>query len=175
MTFGGRGGNMTVDMAKIEEAKIYEIGYLLVPYLPDTEVSGVVAKLIKDRIVALGGEVTSAVEPTLVRLSYSITKIIDNKHVKFTDGYFGALRFKVLAETAVALDSQWLKDNNIIRHLVIVLPTGSENISAPKRSFTPRREEQTFEIERVAPEKVESVKPVLSAEELDKEIDKLAV
>jgi len=161
-------------MDKTTERKIYEIGYLLVPYLPAEEVPAAVERLIKAKLVEVGGEVTSEIAPTLTRLAYVITKIVDNKHVKFSDGYFGALRFKVAPDVAVELQKTWLKEDLIIRYLTIALVTGSENIIAVKRSTVDLRNEPSFEIERVMPEKIE-VKPALSVEELDKEIDKLAV
>ena len=161
-------------MAKAEEMNIYEIGYLLVPYLPAEEVGKTVETSIKAKILASGGEVTSELAPVMTRLSYVITKIINNKHTKFSDGYFGALRFKLTTDEIVKLKDAWSKDDLIIRSLIISLPQGSETIVAPKRSFAPRREDKPFEIERVMPEKEEE-KPALSAEELDQEIDKLVV
>jgi ribosomal protein S6 len=162
---------MSPVMDKIDERKIYELGYLLVPYLPTEGVAGEVENLIKSKIEAEGGEVTSALEPVMTRLAYVITKILNNKHTKFSDGYFGALRFKVLPEAIKKLEAGWKKGDNLIRFLLISLPKGSENIITPKRVF-PRRDDKSFEIERVMPEKEEE-KVVLSAEELDKEIDKL--
>ncbi|MCX6712173.1 MAG: 30S ribosomal protein S6, partial [Candidatus Vogelbacteria bacterium] len=100
--------------------------------------------------------------------------ILNNKHTKFSDGYFGALRFKAEGEMVKKLEADWKKDENIIRFLLISMPKGSENIVAPKRAFARREDNRTFEIERVMPEK-EGEKVVLSTEELDKEIDKLVV
>jgi len=156
-----------------DERKIYELGYLLVPYLPVEEVGKNVESLIKDKIEAMGGEVTSALDPVMTRLAYLITKIINNKHTKFSDAYFGALRFKLAPDKVKKLEANWKKDENLVRFLLITLPKGSENIVAPKRAFA-RREDKPFEIERIMPEKEEE-KTALSAEELDKEIDKLVV
>jgi ribosomal protein S6 len=160
-------------MDTVDERKIYEIGYLLVPYLPAEGIASSAESIIKAKIEAEGGEVTSALEPVMTRLAYTITKVLNNKHTKFSDAYFGALRFKALPEAVVKLEAGWKKDGDIIRFLLISLPKGSENIVVPKRVFA-RRDEKTFEIERIMPEKEEE-KVALSAEELDKEIDKLVV
>ena len=157
-------------MDKVDDRKIYEIGYLLVPYLPAEEVAKTVDEMIKAQIEAVGGEVTSDLAPVMTRLAYTITKIINNKHTKFSDAYFGALRFKALPEAAIKLKADWDKEDNLIRFLLISLPKGLENIVAPKRGFA-RRDDKLFEIERIMPEKEEE-KTILSAEELDKEIDK---
>ncbi|MFA6253851.1 MAG: 30S ribosomal protein S6 [Candidatus Paceibacterota bacterium] len=157
-------------MDNVDERKIYELGYLLVPYLPAESVAKSVEDLIKSQIESSGGEITTALEPVMTRLAYIITKVINNKHTKFSDAYFGALRFKVSSEAVKKLEANWKKDDNLIRFLLISMPKGSENIVAPKRVFA-RREDKPFEIERLIPDKEEE-KVVLSAEELDKEIDK---
>lgn len=165
-------------MANAEEMKIYEIGYLLVPYLPTEEVAKAVEKSIKSKILASGGEVTSEMVPAMTRLAYVVTKVINNKHTKFSDGYFGALRFKALPVFATTFEAELAKDDMIIRSLTISLPKGSESIVPPRRAQAPRlsaqsgREEKPFEIERIMPEKEEE-KAALTVEELDKEIDKL--
>lgn len=158
-------------MDKVDERKIYEIGYLLVPYLPTETVAGTVEKMIGAKIEAVGGEITSAIEPVMTRLAYVLTKVLSNKHTKFSDAYFGALRFKASPEAVVKLKVDWDKEDDLIRFLIISLPKGSEDIIIPKRVF-PRRDDKSFEIERILPEK-EGEKSVLSSEELDKEIDKL--
>lgn len=159
-------------MANAEEKKIYEIGYLLVPYLPVEEVAKTVENSIKAKIAASGGEVSSEMEPVMTRLAYVITKVINNKHTKFSDGYFGALRFKALPSFALTLETELAKDGLVIRSLLTSLPKGSENIVTPRRASAPRREEKPFEIERIVPDKEEE-KSTLTVEELDKEIDKL--
>jgi ribosomal protein S6 len=164
-------------MANAEEMKIYEIGYLLVPYLPAEEVAKNVEKSIKDKIIAGGGEITSEMDPVMTRLAYVITMVINNKHTKFSDGYFGALRFKALPAFAATFESELAKDDTVIRSLTISLPKGSENIVVSRRAQAPRlapsgRDEQPFEIERVMPAKEEE-REALTTEELDKEIDKL--
>ena len=163
-------------MANAEDMKIYEIGYLLVPFLPAEEVAKTVEKLIKSRIQVVGGEVASEIEPVMTRLAYPITKVINNKHNKFSDAYFGALRCKLAPADAVKFIAELAKEDDIIRELLISLPKGSEAIIAPRRVFARSsvqtgRDDKPFEIERVIPEK-ESSKPELSVEDLDKEIDK---
>lgn len=157
-------------MEQMDERKIYEIGYLLVPYLPAEAVTGEVDKIIKAKIEAEGGEITSALEPVMTRLAYTITKVLNNKHTKFSDAYFGALRFRADPAMILELKAGWDKEDNLIRYLIISLPKGSENIVVPKRVY-PRRDDKSFTIERLMPEKEEE-KTVLSTEELNQEIDK---
>lgn len=159
-------------MVKTEEKKLYELGYHLAPYLPAEDIVVSVEKIIKSPINQLGGEVVSELNPVLNRLSYIVTKIINNKHTKFSDAYFGAVRFYLPAGVAPKLEEILLKDELVIRHLIISLPAGAEAMPNLKRTFVPQAEDVKFEIERVLPEKEEE-KPALSSEELDQEIDKL--
>lgn len=158
-------------MDKIDERKIYEIGYLLAPYLPKENIAEFLSSLFISRIESAGGELTDQLEPVMTRLAYTITKIINNKHTKFSDAYFGALRFKVSPSMVVKLKESWSKEDDIVRFLLISLPKDSEKIIVPKRNFA-RQEEKVFEIERLLPEKEEETVS-LSDEDLDKEIDKL--
>ncbi len=159
-------------MVKTEEKKLYELGYHLAPYLPAEDIVVSVEKIIKSPINQLGGEVVSELNPVLNRLSYIVTKIINNKHTKFSDAYFGAVRFYLPAGVAPKLEEILLKDDLVIRHLIISLSAGVEVMPNLKRTFVPQTEDVKFEIERVLPEKEEE-KPALSSEELDQEIDKL--
>lgn len=156
------------------ESKIYEIGYLLVPFISTEQVSEVVNNSLKSIIVTLGGSVTSEMDPSMIKLAYQMTKIINNKHNKFNDAYFGALRFKILPGKMPEFKELLAKNENILRHLVISLPKGSENISIPKRPQSSRYEDKTFEIERIAPEKEEE-KGEMTEEAMDKEIESLLV
>ncbi len=159
-------------MVKTEEKKLYELGYHLAPYLPATDIAQSVEKIVKNLINELGGEIVSELNPVLTRLSYIVTKIINNKHTKFSDAYFGAVRFYLPVGVAPKLEEALLKDELVIRHLIISLPAGVEAMPSLKRTFVPQTEDLKFEIERVLPEKEED-KPALSSEELDQEIDKL--
>lgn len=177
MTFGDKADNISPVMDKVNEQNIYELGYHLAPYLPAEELSQAVEKSLKARITALGGEITSELNPSLTRLAYMVTNVINNKHTKFSDAYFGAFRFRLAPEAIPQLEEELAKDDLIVRHLLISLPAGSEAIAAPRRQFVAssnvaRSENTPFEIERILPEK-ETEKVALSKEELDLEIDKL--
>ncbi len=151
------------------EPKIYEIGYLLVPFIPAEAVGEAVTKEIKAKILALGGTVTSEMDPVMTKLAYTVRKTIANKINKFNDAYFGALRFKLPADRTITLKEELRKSDQLLRFLLIVLPKGSEIIVVPRRTYQ-RRDNRPFEIERI--EKKEELKPELTKEEIGKEIDK---
>lgn len=157
-----------------QEPKIYEIGYLLTPIIPQDALAENVAQAFKTPIEELGGLVTSEMGPSIIRLAYAIKKNIGNKKERFSDAYFGALRFKLLPEKILVLKELLDKNDKIIRYLYIVMPKGDETIVVPKRSFQ-RREVQAepFEIERRAKEEGSVEAPEMTEEDIDKEIDNL--
>ena len=163
-----------LDNGEEQEPKIYEIGYLLTPIIPQDALAENVVQTLKTPIDKLGGAITSEMEPSMIRLAYTIKKDIGNKKERFNDAYFGALRFKLLPEKAAVLKDVLDKSDKIIRYLTIAMPEGEEAIVLPKRTFQ-RREVQTepFEIERrekeVEPEDVKE----MTKEDIDKEIENL--
>ncbi|HPB60269.1 MAG TPA: 30S ribosomal protein S6 [Candidatus Paceibacterota bacterium] len=163
-----------LDNGEEQEPKIYEIGYLLTPIIPQDALAENVVQTLKAPIDKLGGVITSEMDPSMIRLAYTIKKDIGNKKERFNDAYFGALRFKLLPEKAAVLKDVLDKSDKIIRCLTIAMPEGEETIVLPKRTFQ-RREVQTepFEIERrekeVEPEEVKE----MTKEDIDKEIENL--
>jgi len=157
-----------------QEPKIYEIGYLLTPIIPQDALAENVAQAFKTPIDELGGLVTSEMDPSMIRLAYTIKKNIANKKERFSDAYFGALRFKLLPEKAAVLKEMLDKNDKIIRHLTIAMSKGEETIVVPKRAFQ-RREIQAepFEIERREKEEEPVEAPEMTKEDIDKEIDNL--
>jgi len=172
--------NVDLENLDLKDPKIYEVGYLLVPFLPADQVPGEVTKIIKAVVEAEGGEITSEIDPITIRLAYAVTKNLANKNNKFNDAYFGAIRFKLTPDKIAILKKSLDKDLNVLRYLIISLPKGSEKMVAPKRAYTARREERIpadmMTIERIdkdEPKKEE--KAEMSKEELDKEIENLLV
>lgn len=163
-----------LDNGEEQEPKIYEIGYLLTPIIPQDALAENVVQTLKAPIDKLGGVITSEMDPSMIRLAYTIKKNIGNKKERFSDAYFGALRFKLLPEKAAVLKDVLDKSDKIIRYLTIAMPEGEETIVPPKRTFQ-RREVQTepFEIERrekeIEPEDVKE----MTKEDIDKEIENL--
>lgn len=163
-----------LDNLEGQEPKIYEIGYLLTPIIPQDALAENVARAFKTPIDELGGVVTSEMDPSMIRLAYTIKKNVGNKKERFSDAYFGALRFKLLPEKMLALKEMLDKNEKVIRYLTIAMPKGEETIVVPKRSFQ-RREVQAepFEIERREKEEEPAEVPEMTEEDMDKEIDNL--
>lgn len=155
------------------EPKVYEIGYLLTPILPQDSLAGQAVEAIKSPIDKCGGLITSEMDPSMIRLAYTVKKTIANKKERFNEAYFGALRFKLSPGKAPVLKEILDKNDKIIRFMIVSIPDGEETIVAPKRTYQ-RREVKPFEIERREKEEapVEEAKE-MTKEDIDKEIDNL--
>lgn len=168
-----RTNEASLDNLDVQETKIYEIGYLLAPFIAQDNLAEAVSKSIKSQIDAVGGVVTSEMDPSMIHLAYTIRKTIANKINKFNDAYFGAIRFKVVSGQAPVLKEKLDKEESIIRYLIISMDKGSETISVPRRAYH-RREEKPFEIERIEKEVEDTeLKPEMTKEDIDKEIESL--
>lgn len=145
------------------EPRVYELGYLIRPDIAEDKVGEEVTKL-KDMFESKGGVFISDEFPRLIELSYEMRPTISNKNERFTNGYFGWIKYELLPESAESLNKDLLLSTTVFRFLLI--KTIRENTVASKKPL-PRKE--------MSEKKAESVEPVapIDAVELDKEIDAL--
>ncbi|HZS43144.1 MAG TPA: 30S ribosomal protein S6 [Candidatus Paceibacterota bacterium] len=152
------------------EARIYELGFLLVPTVAAENVGAEFSK-IKSLIEEKGGKPLSEDFPKMRPLAYSISKTV--KAVKQTHdrAYFSWIKFE--ADSAVAIELKKAVENidSILRF--IILKTIRENIL-----YTPRPSYLRSDPNRVArrnkEEKEKAEKPISEAE-LDKTIEELVI
>lgn len=114
------------------EPRIYEIGYLLSPAVRDEDLGTRVDEL-KESLMNLGATFISEGAPEFIDLAYEMMRVIDNKNVRFNQGYFGWIKINLnparMAELKELLDTHKL----IIRSLLI--KTVAENTIVGKRSL----------------------------------------
>ncbi|MCR4334252.1 MAG: 30S ribosomal protein S6 [Patescibacteria group bacterium] len=126
--------------------KIYEVGYFLVPSIPENKALEEM-EIIHSIVTKEGGVIISSDTPKLQPLAYNI-----NKH---DEGYFGWVKFEIqsslIDSIKKALDSQ----SNILRYLLI--STVKESTLASQKPI-------------VVVEKDED-KKLISVEEIDMKID----
>ncbi len=148
-----------------EKSQVYEVGYLLVPTIADTDVPAVYGNL-KELILSLGGEIIADEMPKMMNLAYSMLKVVTNIRHKFSTAYFGWTKFTMDTEKVLELKKRLDLDINLIRFLI--LKTVKENTIAAKRfvrgDSVYRRPIKRSSDEPVAP---------INKEEVDKEIDAL--
>lgn len=143
------------------EPKVYELGYLIRPDLVEDKVSDEVAKL-KDMFESNGGVLISEETPNLIELAYEMRPTLSNKKERFTNGYFGWMKYEINPEAAEKINSDLRFSTIVFRHLLI--KTVKENTIASKKPL-PRAEKPKAE-NAESKEEVDVV-------ELDKEIDAL--
>ena len=155
-----------LSQAKKDTTPVYELGFHVVPTVPEDGVSAVVEKVRK----ALGdAEIISEHFPSRMTLAYRIERSVQGKREKYTESYFGFIKFACEREAIPALQAALTAMPQVLRFIVI--STVREDIPAPRRAvFTSSRlEGETIKKPEVAPEKAAEV----SEEELDKSIEAL--
>lgn len=148
-------------------SRVYEIGYLLVPTIPEENVPVVFGNL-KELISSLGGIAISDDMPKMIPLAYSMVKVVANVRNKFNTAYFGWVKFTMDSDKVLELKKKLDFDPDFIRFLI--LKTVKENTIAAKR-FVGRDSMHR----RPKTEKGDSDEVVIpiNKEEIDKEIDAL--
>ncbi len=147
--------------------QVYEVGFHIVPTVGDEGVSAVVESVR----TALGdAEIISEGFPKKITLAYQVERAATGKREKYTESYFGHIKFAMNRDNITAFTEAVRVMQPILRFLII--ETVREDIAtAPRRAvFTSDRlEGKTLEKPVAAPEKAAEV----SDAELDKSIEAL--
>ncbi len=153
------------------EAGIYELGFLLLPTIPEEDINEEVSK-IKD---AMGesGLVISGETAEMRTLAYPMTKAFGGRNNTFTSAYFGSLIFQTGSGTVGDVKIALTKNDRVLRFLIIkrtkesLLPSVRKPISLRGKAVAvagaKAKDEQT-PAQRAAHE-----------EEIDKTIEELIV
>lgn len=147
-----------------DENKLYEIGYLLSPLVPE-EALGDSVNEIRNSIESAGGALVSEDQAKMIDLAYTVCRSISSKKFCVDTAYFGSIKFTIESEKLTALKELIEKNEKVVRYLVV--KTTKDN-GARQSIFASSP--------KVASPKVDDeVKPVLSEQEIDKEIEDLLV
>lgn len=139
-----------------DSLRVYEVGYLLLPSIPEEKLADQVLALKK--FIADGdGKIISEENPYSRTLAYEMVKTVGTRNEKFRSAYFGWIKFEIPAESVPALQTALKSSESILRFLLIK--------TTREETYVPRRSE-----EEVA-ENVEET-PV-AAQAMDTKIDEL--
>ena len=150
-------------------ARIYEIGYHIIPTVEEGDVEKVVGD-IRSQIEKLGGSFIAEGAPSLMKLAYGIAAREGDKNVEHDRGYFGWLKFEAPIGAAETLDESLKGNTKILRH--IVFKTVREETRARMKAPTIREVKRTDTI-KSAPRRTEESAAPVSEEDLDKAIQDL--
>jgi ribosomal protein S6 len=160
-------GQLELIQDEKSDAKVYELGYLLVPTIKEEDLGAAYGNL-KELIASLGGVAISDDMPRLITLAYSMTKLISNVRNKFNTAYFGWVKFTMDAQKVLELKKKLDLDVTMVRFMI--LKTVKENTIAAKRFVRgetykrPPMHKKNAENEIATP---------INKEEIDKEIEAL--
>lgn len=160
---------------KVDVGAVYELSYILLPSLAESEIPAKVGSL-KDLITGVGGAVVSFEDPVLIDLAYPMTRVTPTSRTKVDRGYFGWIKFELSSEEVEKIKNKLDLLAEVVRYLLI--RTVKENtLLNGKMNLV--REERQRKIEEVTPESpeevVDEVAKEISPEEVDKSIDELVV
>jgi ribosomal protein S6 len=148
---------------------IYEVGYHVVPTVEEAKVGEVVEK-IRTQLAANKAEVIGEQFPAKINLAYTIERSTTGKREKYTEAYFGWLKFAVEERDGIsALEGVLRSTKEILRYLLVESQI-QEAPQARRAVFTSNRlEGETIKKPVAAPEEA----GIVSEAELDKSIEAL--
>jgi len=150
----------------LEDSKIYEIGFHILPTVQEENLQGVVSDL-ENSITKNDGQILSEDFPKMRNLAYEISKRVETKYLNFNKAYFGWIKFSALPEVIEKIQKYFEGNENVLRFLII--KTVRENtMNVFKSQSQPKESESVSETE-------EKEKTEVSEEEIDKSIDDLII
>jgi ribosomal protein S6 len=160
---------MNDDTIEIESGsdtlRVYEVGYLLLPSIPEEQVPDKVSQ-IKQYIEEGEGKVLVSENPKLRPLAYDIEKHIATRNEHFHTAYFGWIKFECSPSSAVALKTKLDAMGEMLRFILI---KSSLDVIVPPKPIA-------IEPEIIVAEGAEDIIPTLSLtseQEIDKSIEEL--
>lgn len=102
----------------VEELTVYEIGYLILPSIPEDKLSSVTSA-IRKVIITEGGTEIDAEEPFKEPLAYTMSKTIGASRYVLSDAYLGWIKFEADRAKAPAIKAGMEKIEEILRFLLI--------------------------------------------------------
>ena len=145
-------------------ARIYEIGYHIVPTVTEEDLDRVVGE-IRTAIEKAGGSFIAEGAPALTRLSYAMSVSEQARKAEYDRGYFGWIKFETLVSAIPGLEAALKANRNILRS--ILFQTVREDTRAKVKLATLREVRRTDTIKPVTRRVEESSAPV-SEEDLEK-------
>jgi ribosomal protein S6 len=132
-----------------DESRVYELGYILVPSIPEekvvAEVDTLHALLVKNH-----AEIVSFEHPILIDLAYSMTKVVSTQRSKHSRGYFGWVKFTGTPEGLTAIKKVLDLSSTVLRYMIV--KTVRENTLLNGKMMFVKEEEQEIPADVVAEE-----------------------
>lgn len=169
-----------------EKIHIYEVSYLVVPVVSEDKVTEEVSA-IRNALEGAGAAIIAEEFPKIRTLAYSMERSIESKKQKFSEGYFGWIKFELPAVSISNIKQKLDNMPNILRHLIIKTvrentvylgkSTGahSKNGDKPEGEPQPVQSENPQTADKTADKKEGKIISEVSGKEIDKSIDALVI
>jgi ribosomal protein S6 len=141
-----------------KEIQVYELGYLVLPSIPEESLSDVVATL-QGIVKKSGGVEIASEDPIKIDLAYTMSKVVGARKYVANDAYIGWMKFEIEPSSVEAIKVDVEKLDEILRCLLIKAPRESAfTFAAAQRALeeAEKAAEMPAETAPVAP-----VEPVL--------------
>lgn len=153
----------------VNETEIYEVGYHIMPSVPEEKLPLEVSAIESAIVSKNGGVMIASEAPSKIELAYTMAKKVGATRHKCDEAYFGWFKFEMSPANINALKSFLDAQDNVLRFLLIKTVrentiVGDKLIAAEKEALAPKEDAK-------AESKVE--KAVVTEAELDKTIDEL--
>lgn len=145
-----------------KNTRLYELGFILVPATPETEVPKKVESL-KTLIKGIEGVVSSEGAPEYIDLAYTMERSVGSKKFKYSQGYFGWLKFETTPDALESLKKSLDADLDIVRY--ILLKTSAENTIVFKKPKVEAKRDSGISDEDLIEEEVNEVEDEVAAHE----------
>ncbi len=128
-------------------ARFYELGYLIIPTIPEVEIPGEV-DTIKGAIEKAGAAMHSEGAPEYIDLAYTMEKTVGSKKSKYAQAYFGWIKFDAQPEAVAAINK--VLDGNLSVLRYILVKTNVENTVVFKKPKVDAKRETALSEEDMA-------------------------
>lgn len=122
------------------EMTVYELGFLILPSIPEDNLPNV-TNVIRTVITKAGGIEIAAEEPFKETLAYSMSKTIGASRYVVSDAYLGWIKFEVDRAKAPAIKADIEKIEEILRFLIIKAPRETTFTFAKARAIVEDKED----------------------------------
>jgi ribosomal protein S6 len=156
-----------------EESLTYELGYLLSPAISEDQLGEEIGAL-RACIESHGDVPFSEAFPSRRNLAYKISRSLGGRREHFEEAYFGWVKFDALPRSIEAIKKDLDNKLEIIRSMIVKVPREVEQESITSiRKVTEHKKKDMRIFNKTEKKQVETSKPVISDEELDKTIEEL--
>ncbi len=139
-----------------EGVRVYELGFHFVPTLSEDQVE-VQFSHLKSLIEKKGGTFIAEGTPEMIDLAYEISKTVKAEKKRYTEAYFGWVKFELNAEEIPAFEKDVKAFEPILRYLLITTVRENTLVGAKEDSSKKQSTKETAETDAPVVEATEEV------------------